>query len=205
MGERTLRRLSQVPQQITFVIASLPSTLAAMLVGIALWRSELLSGQWEARRAFRLGARCAAIALPVLAGLAAWSIATGFDPIVTTANALVWSAPFDLLLGIGWAALAIALFGGALRVSVVTDRLAAAGRMALTNYLATSLIFAWLFMGWGLGLYGEFSRGGALLLGLVPISAMLLWSGPWLAHFRQGPAEWLWRSLSCGKRLRFKR
>lgn len=205
LGERILRRLTQAPQQISFVAASLPSTVAAMLAGIALWRSGLLAGQWEARRALALAARCAVIALPVLAGLAAWSIATDFDPIVTTANALVWSAPFDLLLGIGWSALAMALFGGALRGTSLTIRLAAAGRMALTNYLATSLIFAVLFMGWGFGLYGQFSRGQALLLGLIPVTAMLLWSPPWLAHFRQGPAEWLWRSLASGTRLPFKR
>ncbi|KLI64907.1 DUF418 domain-containing protein [Aurantiacibacter marinus] len=205
LGERMFRRLTQAPQQISFVIASLPSALAAMLVGVALWRSGLLAGQWEARRALTLGARCAAIAVPVLAGLAAWSITTGFDPIVTTANALVWSAPFDLLLGIGWAALAMALFGSAWRGTALVTRLAAAGRMALTNYLATSLIFAILFMGWGLGLFAEVSRGQALLLGLIPIAAMLLWSPPWLARFRQGPAEWLWRSLSSGTRLPFKR
>ncbi len=204
LGERIARRLGQAPQQITFVAASLPSTLAAMLAGIALWRSGLLAGEWEARRAFALATRCAVIAVPVLTGLAAWAMATGFDPIVTTANALVWSAPFDLLLGIGWAAAAMALFGGVLQNAVLTARLAAAGRLALTNYLATSVIFAVLFMGWGLGLFGQFSRGGALLIGLIPITAMLLWSPPWLAHFRQGPAEWLWRSVASGRLLPFK-
>jgi len=204
LGDRIVRRLGQWPQQVRFVIGSLPSTLAAMLVGIALWRSGLLGGKWEARRAFALAGGCALIALPVLAGLAAWSITTGFDPIVTTANALVWSAPFDLLLGIGWAALAMALFTGALRDTALTTRLAAVGRLALTNYLATSLVFASLFMGWGLDLFGEVSRGEALLLGLIPIALMLLWSPPWLARFRQGPAEWLWRSLATWRRLPFR-
>ncbi len=204
MGDRVIRRIGQAPQQIGFVIASLPSTLAPMLVGIALWRSGLLAGKWEVRRTFKLAGRCAAIALPVLAGLAAWSISTGFDPIVTTANALVWSAPFDLLLGIGWAAMAMALFGGALRESALTARLAATGRIALTNYIATSLIFALLFMGWGLGLYGEVSRGQALLLAVIPITLMLLWSPQWLARFRRGPAEWLWRSAASGRLLPFR-
>ena len=30
---------------------------------------------------------------------------------------------------------------------------------------------------------------------------MLLWSKPWLTHFRYGPLEWLWRSLA---RMRFQ-
>ncbi|RJY10357.1 DUF418 domain-containing protein [Aurantiacibacter aquimixticola] len=195
LGERVVRRFAGIAQQARFVIASLPSALAAMLAGIALWRSGLLAAQWERGRALRLAAICAVVALPVLAGLAAWSIASGFDPIVTTANALVWSAPFDLLLGVGWAALAIALLAGR-----PAGRLAAAGRMALTNYLATSLVFAALFFGWGLGLYGV-SRVEALLLALIPIAAMLTWSPLWLARFRQGPAEWLWRSASQGRIL----
>ena len=128
--------------------------------------------------------------------LALWSILSGFDAIVTAANAIVWSAPFDIVLGVGYAALAMALFGGALKDRGVTRLFAAAGRLALTNYLATSLIFAALFASWGLGLFGAVSRAEALVLALNPIAAMLLWSGPWLARFRQGPVEWLWRSLA---------
>lgn len=201
LGERVLRRLGEGPQQVRFVLASLPSTMAAMLLGVALWRNGLLAGQWERARALRLARTCALIALPVLAALAAWSMATGFDPIVTTANAIVWSAPFDLLLGVGIAALAMALFGGAWSEWALTLRLAAAGRMALTNYLATSLVFALLFSGWGLGLFGEVNRTQALLLACIPVALMLLWSPRWLARFRQGPAEWLWRSMAQGRAL----
>ena len=110
--------------------------------------------------------------------------------------------PFDLILAIGIAALAMGMFAN---ISTTTSRLAAAGRMALTNYLATSVIFAALFAGWGLGLFGKVSRIEALLLALIPIALMLLWSRPWLSVFRQGPAEWLWRSAASGRRLPFKR
>ena len=150
----------------------------------------------------RLAGWCCALALPPLIALAIWTLHSGFDPIVTTANALVWSAPFDLLLGLGWAALGMAAFAkGGARV----ERLAATGRMALTNYLATSVVFALFFMGWGLGLFAQVSRGEALLLGLIPIVLMLAWSPLWLGRFRQGPAEWLWRSLSQGRPLPFRR
>jgi uncharacterized protein len=30
-------------------------------------------------------------------------------------------------------------------------------------------------------------------------AVLLLWSKPWLAHFRFGPLEWLWRSLARGQ------
>ncbi|WAT17369.1 DUF418 domain-containing protein [Aurantiacibacter sp. MUD11] len=204
-GDRVERRLGVIEQQARFVVASMPSALAAMLLGMALWRARLLAGEWSTARAMRLARWCIVPALPVLAVLAGWSIASGFDPIVTTANAIVWSAPFDILLATGYAALAMALFGGALRDNPATRLLAAAGRMALTNYLATSVIFAALFAGWGLGLFGEVSRGPALLLCLLPIAAMLAWSAPWLTRFRQGPLEWLWRSLAATRLLPFRK
>ena len=201
LGERVEYRLGTLEGQARFVIASLPSTLAAMLVGVALWRNGLLAARWERARLLRLARICILLALPVLIALAAWSLATGFDPIVTTANALLWSAPFDLLLAVGWAALAMALFGG----GAVSRRLAAVGRMALTNYLATSLVFAIIVTGWGFGLFGAFSRGEALLLALLPMALALLWSPPWLARFRQGPAEWAWRSLAAFRPLPLRR
>ncbi|MFB0612878.1 DUF418 domain-containing protein [Aurantiacibacter poecillastricola] len=203
--ERLDRRLDTLAIQARFIVASIPSALASMLLGMALWRCGLLAGEWEASRALRLTRRCALATTPVLAALAAWSILSGFDAIVTAANAIVLSAPFDIVLSVGYAALAMALFGGALAEHRVTRTFAAAGRLALTNYLATSVIFAAIFASWGLGLFGEVSRGPALLISLVPITAILLWSRPWLSPFRQGPAEWLWRSLARLKPLPLRR
>ena len=77
--------------------------------------------------------------------------------------------------------------------------LAATGRLSLTNYLLTSVVFALLFNSWGLGLYGTVSRGGAFALAFVPIVLMLIWSPLWLARFRQGPFEWLWRGIARGR------
>lgn len=204
-AERLDRRTSNWMVQGRFIVASFPSALASMLLGMALWRSGLLAGEWDKPRALRLARGCIMVTIPVFLGLTLWSILSGFDPIVTAANAIVLSAPFDIALGVGYAALAIALFGDALKDHAVTRVLAATGRMALTNYLATSLIFAGLFASWGLGLFGEVLRDTALLLALVPIAAMLLWSAPWLAHFRQGPMEWLWRSLAGFSRLPLRR
>lgn len=204
-AERVVRRIETLPAQANYIVASLPSALAAMLLGMAFWRGGLLAGEWDTARALRLARRCALASLPVLVLLATWSILSGFDVIVTAANAIVWSAPFDIVLGVAYAALAMALFGHILRDSAMTRVLAATGRMALTNYLATSLIFSAMFASWGLGLFGEVSRGQALLLTLVPIAAMLVWSAPWLARFRQGPMEWLWRSAASATLLPVRR
>ena len=202
-GERLARRTGDWQVQAYAVLAALPSTLAAMLLGMALWRNGLLAGEWPAQRALRLARNCTLLTVPPLLGMAVWSWTSGFDAIPTAFNALVLSAPFDLVLGVGYAALAMAVFRGAILGGAA--RWAAVGRMALTNYLATSLIFAALFAAWGLGLFGEVGRAGALVLGLVPIIAMLIWSPLWLARFRQGPAEWLWRSLAAAKPLPLSR
>ena len=204
-GDRVARRIHDPMLQIRAVAAAVPSTLAAMLVGVALWKNGLLAGQWSAARLLRLFRLCALAALPALLAMAGWSGVSGFDPIVTTFNALVLSAPFDLLLGVGYAALGMALFGGRWRGSALADRWGKVGRMALTNYLATSLVFAAMFASWGLGLFGEVGRRGALAMGLVPIALMLIWSPFWLHHFRQGPAEWLWRSLARLRPLPLKK
>jgi uncharacterized protein len=75
-------------------------------------------------------------------------------------------------------------------------RFTAVGRMAFTNYLLHSLILTTVFYGYGLNLYGEVPR--FWLMGFVAtVIAFQLWLSPlWLAKFRFGPAEWLWRSLT---------
>lgn len=77
-------------------------------------------------------------------------------------------------------------------------RLAAVGRMALTNYLMTSLICTTLFYGYGFGLFAKLDRP-ALWLVVLAVWALQLWLSPiWLRRFRFGPAEWLWRALTYG-------
>ncbi|HLS83018.1 MAG TPA: DUF418 domain-containing protein [Steroidobacter sp.] len=74
--------------------------------------------------------------------------------------------------------------------------LAAVGRLALTNYLAQSLIGLFVFTGAGLALFGQLERHQLYYVVLAVWMAQLLWSSAWLRSFRFGPAEWLWRSLT---------
>ena len=77
--------------------------------------------------------------------------------------------------------------------------LAAAGRMALTNYLLMALLLGVLVPTFGFGVYRRI--GPTLASALAgAVFAMLMWlSTWWLKHFRFGPAEWLWRTLTYGK------
>jgi uncharacterized protein len=78
----------------------------------------------------------------------------------------------------------------------LTARLAAVGRMALTNYLMQSVVCTTLFYGYGVGLFGELDRSELMRVAVAIWIIQLAYSPVWLRHFRFGPAEWLWRSLT---------
>jgi len=85
-------------------------------------------------------------------------------------------------------------------LSWLTQKLSAVGRMALSNYLLHTLICTTIFYGYGLGLFGKVERFAlwGFVLGIWILQLIL--SPIWLKHFRFGPAEWLWRSLTYWKR-----
>ncbi len=74
--------------------------------------------------------------------------------------------------------------------------LAPFGRMALTNYILQSLILSTLFFGYGFGLYGQVGRAAQMLVAIAIVAVQIPLSAWWLAHFRFGPLEWVWRSLT---------
>lgn len=74
--------------------------------------------------------------------------------------------------------------------------LAAVGKMALTNYLMHSLICMIIFTGVGFGLFGRLQRYELYYVVLGIWLLQLILSPIWLSHFRFGPAEWVWRSLT---------
>ena len=83
--------------------------------------------------------------------------------------------------------------------------LAKVGRMALTNYLLQSAICSILFFGYGFGLYGQIGIAAGILLAIIIYAAEVVFSIWWLARFRFGPMEWLWRTLTYGKRQSMRR
>ena len=84
-------------------------------------------------------------------------------------------------------------------------KLAMAGRMALTNYLTQSIICTTIFYSYGLGLYGQVNLIYGILLTVVIFVVQLAWSDYWLRHFRFGPFEWAWRSMTYGRLQSMKR
>ena len=95
---------------------------------------------------------------------------------------------------IGWIGVVIL----ALRNLNIGWRLAAVGRMALTNYLMHSLICLFIFTGAGFGLVNQLPRWQLYGIVLAIWIAQLYLSPWWLARYHYGPMEWLWRGLTYG-------
>ncbi len=74
--------------------------------------------------------------------------------------------------------------------------LAPAGRMALSNYLLQSIVCVGLFYGYGLGYFERLPRAWQVPFVLALYVAQVAFSHWWLARYRFGPVEWLWRSLT---------
>lgn len=77
--------------------------------------------------------------------------------------------------------------------------LAAAGRMALTNYLMQSVVCTFIFYSYGFGLFGDVGAAGGVVLTVAIWVIQLGVSVAWFKKFQFGPMEWLWRTLSYGK------
>ncbi|MHA3841923.1 DUF418 domain-containing protein [Sphingomonas aestuarii] len=170
-------------------------TLGLMLIGMGLLKTGLLRGEWPVARLRRWAAIGVAIGLAVYLPLAWWMTSANFSLLSVVTATLVAPVPLRPLVIIGIACLILlaARPGGAL-----TERVAATGRMAFTNYLLTSLICTSIFYGYGLGLFGHLSRLELWGVVLAVWAGMLLWSKPWLDRFAYGPLEWLWRSIARG-------
>ena len=78
--------------------------------------------------------------------------------------------------------------------------LAPAGRMALTNYLMQSVVCTLVFYGYGLGYFERLPRAGQPLFVLALFALQVMFSRWWLARYRFGPMEWVWRWITYGKR-----
>jgi len=152
-----------------------PRTLALFLIGALVWRSGAVQ-------------RASANPLPWFGtGLAA-AVLTAFvgSILATVTLALAYGA---IIIGLASTSVGAKLLGWA----------APLGRMAFTNYIVQSLIFGWIFYGYGFGLFGKLSVSTALALGIAVYITQVFFSRWWLRRYRFGPIEWTWRSLMYGQ------
>lgn len=79
---------------------------------------------------------------------------------------------------------------------IIIRPLAAVGRMSLTFYIGQSLIFVPLFYGFGAGWYATLGQVSALMLAIFASAIHILIANVWLAKFRYGPLEAIWRTAT---------
>lgn len=166
-----------------------------MLAGMALYRWGVFFAKLPIRHYLGMIALALGLGLPsILYGLHR-NFAAGWDPSFSMFLGRLFSETVAPLMACGWIAcwMLICRAGALPRVTAL---LAAVGRMALTNYLAQTLICSFLFYGHGLGLIGRVDRFGQVGIAVVVWIVQLGASSLWLRRFQFGPAEWLWRALT---------
>ncbi len=179
--------------QTAFMPVSLVEAIAQMLIGMGLYRLGFFSLRWTTRGYLIMAAIGYLIAAPFTAWLAWRAAASGFEPI-TLNYSDTWSALPRPFIALAHASV-ILLIVRAGAFAWFMRKLTAAGRMALSNYLASSIITTFVFCGFGLGLYGALSRAELLWVVAGVWAFILIWSEPWMKRFHYGPFEWAWRSL----------
>lgn len=181
----------------SFSLLTLPTVLAMFLLGLLLGRSGLAAAPGAYRGALRwaLGVGLA-VGLPLNYAYARALDSEQIDVQFLAMSAALVGGP---LLMLAYAS-ALALCAAAARPLWGLRWIAPVGRMALTNYLAHSLVLTTLFYGYGFGLYGQLRLPALLALCCALFAAQVAWSHVWLAVHHHGPVEWLWRYATYGVR-----
>ena len=167
--------------------------MGMMLLGMALFRSGVLSGERSARFYQWM------LLLGGMVGLLLIAIGMREN------GAHDYAVEYSFYLGALWnywgsVALSLAYIGLIVgwarsgRWPALQKRLGAVGRMAFTNYILHTLICVLIFR--VLGYFGIFERWQQLVL-VIAIWILQLWLSPlWLSRHPHGPLERMWRTLT---------
>jgi uncharacterized protein len=190
----------------------LPTTLFAIyatalfLLGMWVWRAGIVQRMEEYKPILR---KVCAWCLPIGAAI---SLYVGIVRAITpqaVVSVWAWSAgvlwlPGSHILSAGYASgLALIFMHADWRKWV--QPFAAVGRMALTDYLMQSVVCTLFFYHYTTGWYGRVGPAMGLVVTVIVYGAQVVFSNWWLARYRFGPMEWLWRGMTYGKFPSMKR
>lgn len=182
----------------------LPMAAAVFALGVRLHR---LGWTRPAGPAKDRGGRIAVICY--LSGLGLMAVSLGISPDVSPVRIDAVFAAVNVLNMLAGLAMSLGMFFG-LRwlwarpaAQAQMARLAPLGRMALSNYLGQSLVCTLVFCGYGLGYFQQLPRAWHIPFAAALIAAQTVFSTWWLNRFTMGPAEYIWRWLTYGKRPKF--
>ncbi|MBC2838158.1 DUF418 domain-containing protein [Robiginitalea sp. SC105] len=193
-------------------IGRITDNIPLMLLGMALFQLGFFTNEWKKRQYKKMAIIGYLLGIPLV--IYDWYFVLEVQNQETARMTMYENQAFDLsLLVYHLQRIALALAHVALIILIyqkgwfgsLFKRLEAVGQMALTNYLMQSIFLAGIFFGFGLGLFNELSYY-QLYFVVIIIWVLQLWYSPiWLRHFRFGPFEWLWRSLTYWKKQKIKR
>ena len=172
--------------------------LACMLLGMALYKTGVLQGQRSLRFYVVLAICGFGVGLAVNAFEVTMKVTSGFDLKWVSGASVPTNDLGRVSMGLGYASLVMIVCARGW-LGRVRYGLAAAGRMALSNYILQSIFGLVLFHDLGLGLWNELARSELYIIVFAQWAVMLEFSIWWLRRFRFGPLEWLWRSLTYGR------
>jgi uncharacterized protein len=178
-------------------------TIANMLLGMALFKWRVITGERPRMLYKRMAAAGFLIGLPIVA-FGIWKdFASGWDGRYSFFFGSQYNYWGAIIVDMGWIG-AIMLFSASDHLPALKAALAALGRTAFSNYILQTLICSAIFYGDGLGLFGAVSRVQQLLIVVAIWIVQLAAARWWLRHFSFGPFEWLWRSLTYWQRMPFR-
>ncbi len=172
--------------------------LAMMLLGMALFKWSVLSAARSTASYATMAAVGFGLGMPLVwLGLQA-DLAVDFHVVQAKFFNSHYNYFGSIFVAMGWIGVIMLLCRTA-ATGWLTSSLAAVGRMAFTNYLMHTIICTTIFngrSGLGLAKFGEFDRVQLLAIVAAIFLFQIIVSPIWLRHFRFGPFEWLWRSLT---------
>lgn len=170
---------------------------AFMLIGMASFNGQLLQGSAPRRTYWALALVGFGLGLPLRTWETWLAFAHGSESRALARMTFEFSR---LLLTLGWVGCFMLLWNARPPAAAggLARWLGALGRVALSGYLAQSIVGAAVFFGFGLGLWNRLSWPGMWGVAAATMLALGLLSQAWLRRFRMGPAEWLWRGLVFG-------
>lgn len=166
-----------------------------MLIGMALMKWQVFNAARTPRTYVILTLIGFVLGLPIVIAGVVFNTTTGWTLELSFFAGAQFNYWGSLFVALGWLGL-VMLLCRQQWLPAARHRLAAVGRMALSAYLLQSILGTLIFYGHGLGLFGQVPRVGQLAIVVVIWIVLLIACPWWLQHFRFGPAEWLWRTLT---------
>ncbi|MDE0421914.1 MAG: DUF418 domain-containing protein [Gammaproteobacteria bacterium] len=173
--------------------------IACMLLGMALYKVGFLTGQCSQRL----------YATTAIVGFGVGLTVNGFEMAmkIATDYAYEWvsgaSVPTNDLgrvcMALGFVSL-VMIASARGYFARLRRWLAAVGRMALSNYILQSIFGLVIFHDMGFGLWNDLDRHQLYYVVFGQWAVMIAFSVWWLGRYRFGPLEWLWRTLTYGRR-----